>query len=561
MRLDAVRSVALLLAAALALGAGPAGAQETPAAFGERLEVQLVNLEVLATDGRGEPVTDLEASDFRVFEDGAEVTLTHFSRVEDSEPAGAEDPGGAAGRGVHLALFLDEVHVGAASRRRVLEQIARSLPPALAPEDRVLLAVYDGTVRIPLAFTTDRRALERALAAAERVSAARLESESDRRTMLDAVRFDAENRGCLFVGDYVRTYSEREFDRVRRALLAFSQFVDSLAGIPGRKAVLHLSDGIPLRAGAEISEHVLEMCGGRGLAQGLPGALDVIMMDGEVDRYNPDLAAVDAERFNTAPLWDTVAARANAGRVSIYTLQAGWAPGSERVDASQGDLTTTALTGSRHARNLQDTLFTLADTTGGRAFLDQFAHEGNLAAVARELRSYYLLGYVPGRPQAPGVRRIRVETARPGVHLRYRKSYQPRGADQQVVEKLLGRLFHGVGENPAGARLSLGGRKQDGGAALLELRIPLASLTLVDAGAYRQGMFRVFVVAADGRGATTAVRNSTVPVRAAKDGAAPPDDYTYQLEIKLDRGKHQVAVAVRDELTGETSYLSHAFEM
>jgi Ca-activated chloride channel family protein len=70
----------------------------------------------------------------------------------------------------------------------------------------------------------------------------------------------------------------------------------------------------------------------------------------------------------------------------------------------------------------------LAVLTGGRSFLLRDAREleKTLVTIARELRYQYLIGYTPSMPivrGAPEWRSIRVQTKRPGLHVRARDGY------------------------------------------------------------------------------------------------------------------------------------------
>jgi Ca-activated chloride channel family protein len=74
----------------------------------------------------------------------------------------------------------------------------------------------------------------------------------------------------------------------------------------------------------------------------------------------------------------------------------------------------------------------LAVLTGGRSFLlrDTRELEKTLAAIARELRHQYLLGYTPARPIVAGESewrsiRVTMRNPRPGVRVRARDGYQP----------------------------------------------------------------------------------------------------------------------------------------
>jgi len=72
----------------------------------------------------------------------------------------------------------------------------------------------------------------------------------------------------------------------------------------------------------------------------------------------------------------------------------------------------------------------LAVLTGGRSFLLRDAREleKTLAAVARELRYQYLIGYTPAMPLQRGERewrsiKVNVKTSRPGLRVRARDGY------------------------------------------------------------------------------------------------------------------------------------------
>jgi Ca-activated chloride channel family protein len=77
----------------------------------------------------------------------------------------------------------------------------------------------------------------------------------------------------------------------------------------------------------------------------------------------------------------------------------------------------------------RSTLFPeLAAVTGGRSFQanDRAAAAAAARAIARELRTQYLIGYTPARPRTEGVgewRSIRVEVEAPGARVRARDGY------------------------------------------------------------------------------------------------------------------------------------------
>jgi hypothetical protein len=97
--------------------------------------------------------------------------------------------------------------------------------------------------------------------------------------------------------------------------------------------------------------------------------------------------------------------------------------------------------GGRDERNPgQDTLFLMANETGGRLYKNMNDLRQPLAAILKETRSYYLLGFYPKSIQTKGrFRKIQVEVKRADVRVSARKGYfEPTTPDKlgEVERKL-----------------------------------------------------------------------------------------------------------------------------
>jgi len=130
---------ALVVASAVAV----AGAQ------GQRIRsgVELVSLNVTATDASGKYVTDLAEEDVEVFEDGAKQKLTFFSRTQ--QP-------------IALALLLD-TSASMDERMGIAQEAAIGFAKQLRKEDQAEVIDFDSQVRILQAFTNDAVTLEKAI--------------------------------------------------------------------------------------------------------------------------------------------------------------------------------------------------------------------------------------------------------------------------------------------------------------------------------------------------------------------------------------------------------------
>jgi Ca-activated chloride channel family protein len=112
-----------------------------------RTGVEIVSLNVTVTDSAQRYVTDLEESDFRVFEDGVKQDITFFSRRQ--QP-------------IALSLLLDS----SASMERhlpMLQAAATNFVRRLRPSDLAQVIDFDSRVEIRQAFTSNQPELEAAI--------------------------------------------------------------------------------------------------------------------------------------------------------------------------------------------------------------------------------------------------------------------------------------------------------------------------------------------------------------------------------------------------------------
>jgi len=561
----AARWTAVLSASmvALALAAGARAAVPSPP-FGEVVEVEVVDLALVATDGQGKPVTDLTADELAVYDDGVRVKideLVFLGRAGGAGAGGGSAADAGAAEPLHLAILLDEVHVGASSRLLLLDQLARVMREQLGPRDRVMVAVYDGSTRVVLPFTTDRKALSAAFEAIEGVSTARLLVEQDRRSTIESIVLDSEGGHgwcpCLHIAEFVDSFSERESQRVERAASALGVFADGLSGIRGRKMIVHVSDGIPLRPGYEEADLALRLCNGAAASQG-EGGTDSTAFGPEV--YGPEQRRLDAERYDSSKSWLEAAARASASEVTIYPIQAGRS-GETRVPiAETAPGRNITISSTVHSDNLQETLFMLADRTGGRALLGGGDIVADLKAALAEQQGGYALAYTPPASAENALHRVRIESTRPGLSLRYRTLYRRRSVDEQIAGQLLARLLYGEPDETRRSGLELVSVTPGSHGAVkarFRLAVPFASLSLVDREQLRVGAFSVSLAVADDQGRSSPVRRTVVPVRVAP--AAPQEEFDWEVEIAVRPGRQRVGLALRDEVGGELSFLVREF--
>ena len=144
---------------------------------------------------------------------------------------------------------------------------------------------------------------------------------------------------------------------------------------------------------------------------------------------------------------------------------------------------------------------------------------------------------------------------RPGLQLRYPKSYFRKSPHGQMVDAVASSLLHGVEANPMGLQISLAQREAKTTASRIRVSIPLDQTTLLPQGDQVQGLVTVFVAVRRGEDQPSDVRQRTITMRLPGSAAGPSESFVHEIGLELRPGKHQVAVGVYDEIGGALSYV------
>src|SRR5439155_6031971 len=133
----------------------PRGTQPEETARGViKAQTNLVLVDAVATEKKGNYIRDLEAKDFTVYEDNKEQTISSFSRGTETAA-----PNGPAPRR-YLVLFFDNSTMDLGDQARARQAAAQFIDKTASSDRLMAVADFGGTLRIAQNFTANSERLK-----------------------------------------------------------------------------------------------------------------------------------------------------------------------------------------------------------------------------------------------------------------------------------------------------------------------------------------------------------------------------------------------------------------
>ena len=390
------KALAIVAAMLLALNASSQAPQQAQQPqHGLHVTSELVLVNVVVRDKKGNLVRDLKKEDFTLLEDGKRQTIStfDFENVDELATAGAAEAAvaGTAPDGSLLRPAEKSVALNARDRRLMLlffdfsgmdpEQIDRSVDAAkkfvqtrMQPADLIALVSLATNMRVDLDFTDDKTEVLSAL-----TSYTSGQGQGFDNGATGSSEGTAETGGAFTADD--TDYNTFNADR---KLLALESIMQTLGKISQKKAIIYFSNGI-------------------------------------------SQSGMDNQSALRAATASAVKANVSIYPVDIRGLQA-FPPGGEAQNASLHGQS--AYNGAAVLNDLnsnaasQETLSTLASDTGGKAFFDSNDFGAVFSQVQKDSSAYYVLGFTSTNGLKDGrFRHLKVQLNRPDLKLDYRSGY------------------------------------------------------------------------------------------------------------------------------------------
>lgn len=513
-----MRFLVLLLPAAL-LAVPPQRPVEPPPS------ALMVNLNVVALDAKGQPVTDLTAADLKVTDNGKPQTISSFRRREalpsPSAPLGPRQFSNRYSGGIpHATLILfDLMNMQFSDRGYVFNALTRALQQFEASDNLYLYLITLNGGLYPV----------HALPGSEPEAA-----NKDGSWTRDIQAKLNQAMQANFGQRPTDIYNDIDL-RVRTTLSTLSIVAARLAGVPGRKNIVWLTHGIPIA-----------LSGARTYTgDWIDYSPYIRQLSNTLDRADVSIYAVQQ-----SPPGSSAAAEADGATTAGPARSAAGAPGSG------------ASTSPFSGMGSEQTLTEFANLTGGRAYENNDIAGAIKQAVA-DAKQSYLISYTPPPETWDGkYHKIRVTSSRKGIRLQTRQGYLA-FAEQAATGKQENDAIEAAVLSPFDAAeigLTATAEKLAGDPPVLHMavRVDLAGVQLSQAGDFYNGQLAVRVLEYQDDGTMRQSKPATLSLhltRAERD-AAFKDGYAVTEDLAIAPGVEKVRAIVFDPASGVIGSLS-----
>ncbi|MEM7354257.1 MAG: VWA domain-containing protein [Acidobacteriota bacterium] len=613
-----------------ATGEAAAAAETSERVFFDQIDVDLTNLEVVVTDKKGRPVTGLTSDDFEIYVDGRKVDISHFAEVREPTPepsaeqndtadelaAPAEAPADAptgdeppdeAGDSTtedgsdHLVIFVDNVNISPQNRKLLFVELRRFLEQRWRPANRVMLVTLGRKVEVALPFSADREQVLATLDELEKQSSHYALADGDRRMFLNRLQraslrafsprtgggqqtgadleFTDAVRVALELGNSVRRLSEQRYQRLRATIASLGELCGTLGGMSGRKALIYLSDGLPMRPADSLIE-------------AFTGKYETWVIQNQDDMRQrtrfPEapqdlrrvMTSIGSTEFDLGRNLQQLTARASENRVAFYPISNN-ARTSNTISAEDSGAGLAAGTGSgsmnRNAQAVESftrdaSLLQLAQDTGGQALI-RSANLGELfARVTQDFNNYYSLAFDDSpayeinelateeeraaaaeeeAKRRESRRELKVKALRKDLVVRHGKGFQTKSWRERLGDMTRASALFEVESNPLQVALDPGEQVREGERfrVPIMLTIPFEQIRMVFQGEHYMAQLTALVLVHNEKdGGISEPQRIDFPIKilGSRIMEAARSDAGYVLELEMGGGPKRVAVGVRD---------------
>jgi VWFA-related protein len=533
--------------------------------FVDEIELTIANLVVYVTNKKGVAVTGLTKDDFEIYQDGDKKQITNFKlytdeiiRSEMGEPTDstvpeatpvADETTGAGPQPIHLVLYIDNENLDPLDRNRVLSQTRDFVRTNLHPPARMMVVAYQRSFEVLQEFTSDPQEVLNAMRLVRTYTGGRTERDNTRQDISEQIHRQQEEyrSGGRTAGGpstdwsqvyaMIDGYARETVNDLQFTLDSLRQIITSLTGLPGKKGVIYVSNGLPMTPGMDLFYEASQAMN------------DTSLMSRMFE-------------FDRSRSYRQLAATANSQDVTLYTIDAsgltlGSLGSAEYATSRDPSITSIGI------NNYTDSLRYLADETGGIAIYNTNDIGSRLDLIAQDMYTYYSIGYPIQATGHDKVHRVKVklrdDPAFSNYQLRYRPRFVEKSLETKVQDRVVSSLVFEIDENPMGLEVQTGTpatASENRWILPAHLSFPVRNVALLPEGEDFVARIVFFVAARDADGKKSDLVRQTHEIRIPANEYEEAKDKRYGIDTSLlmEAGRYTISMALLDPLTRQVSY-------
>jgi VWFA-related protein len=507
---------------------------EAPQPFKVDLEVRVLNLRVTVQDKSGRFVQGLGPEEFKLELNGRQIPLRLFHEVRDSEalfppaeeglaqavpaaPGTEEEEADAPVAGLvdageeplHYIFFFDNLHMDPGNRPRVVTRLNRFVDELFGEQDKGLVVNFEQGFNLNTRFTSNPNVLK----------------DSIKRASMQAAfpgGLAGDGPASIYQKDIVnmadRTLGEKSY-YAKLSCDALGTLSTFLAGVPGRKVIIFLSEELPVEMG--------------------PG------LNFGDDRGGSNKQSAGA--FNEKESLFSAVRQLNAAEIPVFALDArGLSADTRLTSVASGGLTY------------------LTRETGGKAYIGSSGYTAALREIRDSLRNYYSIGIRTDGWQPDSQYQITIDLPeKKELNVSYQRAMSVSGPDTRMAqETLLLHFDNRLERNPLEAVVEVVAAErvvQDTtqvARLTLAVSLPQSKLGLVKrSGGGFAGELTIFIAARSPDLGYIPSHTIKRQIFLADEEIDPQAIYSYGVRLVFPAADYAVATGIRDTITGESSLI------
>ncbi len=524
----------------------PASAPQAMSPVIENVEVSVTSIDVIVTDSKGNRVPGLTKDDFQVLQDGVPQNITNFYAVtggkvllEDGQTVSIEEPKTAAIVPQELKaryiIYIDNLNIQPLNRNRMFKRLKEFVGQTVGKQAEAMVVVFNRSLKIRKKMTDDPSEILQVLEEIEGETGGASSQVGDRKDTLQRIN-DATSPSQA--ESIARQYAEAYRNDLEFSVDGIRDTVNGLAGMPGRKVLVYVSEGLPATVGLEM--------------------YDVIQQ-----KFKENASSLSQFEFDMNSRYASIVQAANAQGVTIWALDASGLQVDDMITAENKTMDVRPSSFIMRT-NMQAPLQLMAEQTGGLAAINTNDWKSSLDDLASDFSNFYSIGYRSTKATVDKPHSIEVVVKRKGLHARTRRGLVEKSLETRTAETVVANLHYPRIDNPLNISVAMGQAKPyDRENYLMPVRIsiPMSKLGLVPSGDRYEGNFSVYFVVLDAsdKQSDLAVQRQKVEVPVADFQKAQGKDYYYDVSLICVPGGQKLSVALRDGVTNVTSFVQKSF--